>query len=32
MLVIANRNGGKTQNFGILNAIDALCKDKCEIA
>lgn len=32
MLVIANRNGGKTQNFGILNAIDALCKNNCEIA
>lgn len=31
-LVIANRNGGKTQNFGILNAIDALCKPGCEIA
>jgi len=31
-LVIANRNGGKTQNFGILNAIDALCKPTCEIA
>lgn len=32
MLVIANRNGGKTQNFGILNAIDSLCKKKCETA
>lgn len=32
MLVVANRNGGKTQNFGILNALDALCKKKCEIA
>jgi hypothetical protein len=31
-LVIANRNGGKTQNFGILNAIDGLCKKGCEIA
>lgn len=31
-LVIANRNGGKTQNFGILNAIDAVCKPTCEIA
>lgn len=31
-LVIANRNGGKTQNFGILNAADALCKPTCEIA
>ena len=31
-LVIANRNGGKTQNFGILNALDALCKPGCEIA
>lgn len=30
-LVIANRNGGKTQNFGILNALDALCKKHCEI-
>lgn len=31
-LVIANRNGGKTQNFGILNALDATCKKNCEIA
>lgn len=32
MLVVANRNGGKTQNFGILNALDALCKPGCEVA
>lgn len=32
MLVVANRNGGKTQNFGILNALDSLCKHKCETA
>ena len=31
-LVVANRNGGKTQNFGILNAMDALCKPGCEVA
>jgi len=32
IIAIANRNGGKTQNFGILNALDAVCKKKCEIA
>lgn len=32
MLVIANRNGGKTQNFGILNALDSTCKKNCEVA
>lgn len=32
LLVVANRNGGKTQNFGILNALDAICKKGCEIA
>lgn len=31
-LVVANRNGGKTQNFGIINGLDALCKKNCEIA
>lgn len=31
-LSIANRNGGKTQDFGILNALDAVCKPTCEIA
>ena len=31
-LVVANRNGGKTQNFGIINGLDAICKKKCEIA
>lgn len=31
-LVVANRNGGKTQNFGLLNALDAICKPNCEIA
>lgn len=31
-LVVANRNGGKTQNFGILNGLDATCKKGCEIA
>lgn len=32
IIAIANRNGGKTQNFGILNALDAVCKPTCEIA
>ena len=32
LLVVANRNGGKTQNFGILNALDGICKKGCEIA
>lgn len=31
-LVVANRNGGKTQNFAIINALDAICKKGCEIA
>jgi hypothetical protein len=31
-LVVANRNGGKTQNFGIINGLDATCKKRCEIA
>ena len=31
-LVVANRNGGKTQDFGIINALDATCKKFCEIA
>jgi hypothetical protein len=30
-IVLANRNGGKTQNFGIKNALDALFKG-CDIA
>ena len=30
-IVMANRNGGKTQNFGIKNGLDALFKG-CEIA
>jgi Phage terminase large subunit len=31
-LTIANRNGGKTQNYGLLNALDGLCKPGCEVA
>jgi hypothetical protein len=31
VLVIANRNGGKTQNFGIKNVLDGVLKH-CEIA
>ena len=32
VIAVANRNGGKTQNFGILNALDGACKKYCEVA
>lgn len=32
ILVMANRSGGKTLDFAVLNVLDALANDDCEVA